>query len=83
MKVFDTLEAVEAFLEREEPKPQVDWIVVPRIAYEFAYWPVSKQAHERASKIIAEGRTPTFEEVEGSVSKAWEIFERDAPPEEE
>jgi hypothetical protein len=49
--------------------------MVPRIAYEFAYWPMSKQADQRARKIMAEGRKATFEEVEGDVSKAWEIFE--------
>lgn len=75
LKTFDTLEQLEAFLERSDPKPKVDWIVVPRVAFETAYLPLSRQAVERAQSIIAEGRKPTFEEVEGDLSKAWEIFE--------
>lgn len=83
LKVFNTLDEVEAFLESHDgPKPKVEWILVPRIAFEFAYWPVSRQARQRAQKIIAEGRKPTFDEVEGSVSKAWEIFEGEEPKEE-
>jgi hypothetical protein len=83
LRIFDTVEEVETFLERTEPRPRIDWIMVPRLAYEFAYWPVSRQAEERAHKIIAEGRKPTFEEVEGDISKAWEIFENEEPLEEE
>jgi hypothetical protein len=78
MKAFDTMEEVALFLKGgEDQESTVDWIIVPRVAYEFAYWPVSRQAGERARQIISDGRKPTFEEIEGSVSKAWEIFDND------
>lgn len=76
LKSFDNKEELDRYLERD-PKPEVEWVVVPRVAFQFAYWPISKQANERFHKIRSEGREPTFEEVEGDVSKAWEIFEQD------
>ncbi len=74
LRSFDTKEALDATLN-QDPKPEVRWVIVPRVAFEFAYWPISRQAYERFAKIRTEGRQPTFEEVEGDVSKAWEIFE--------
>ena len=78
MKVVETQEDLDAVLDRD-PKPKVDFIIVPRIAFLFADWPISKQAQERSHRIIREeGRMPTFEEVEGTdIFKAWEIFEEE------
>src|SRR5258708_3248488 len=50
LKSFEKKEDLESFLDRD-PKPEVEWFVVPRIAFQFAYWPVSKQANERFNKI--------------------------------
>ncbi len=78
MKAIETQEELDAFLNRD-PKPKVDFIIVPRVAFMFAYWPISDQARERSHQIIREERRlPTFEEVEGTdIFKAWEIFEEE------
>lgn len=82
LRSFDTKEALNEVLN-QDPKPEVTWITVPRVAFECAYWPLSRQADERLHNIIAKGRRPTFEEIEGDVSKAWEIFEDGGDPLEE
>lgn len=76
LRSFDTEEDLETFLRRD-PRPVVEWFQVPRIAFRFAYWPLSSRAFEVIRRIHAEGREPTFEEVEGrDISRAWEIFEQ-------
>jgi hypothetical protein len=83
LRSFDTKEELDKVLN-QDPKPEVRWVIVPRVAFEFAYWPLSRQADERLRKIKDEGCQPTFEEVEGDVSKAWEIFKtQDGEPGEE
>lgn len=75
LRAVETQADLDTIINRD-PKPKVDFIVVPRVAFMFAYWPVSNQARERFHQIYMEGRTPTFEEVEGTdIFKAWEIFE--------
>jgi hypothetical protein len=78
MKAIETQDELDSILNRE-PKPKVDFIIVPRVAFMFAYWPISDQARERSHRIIREERRmPTFEEVEGTdIFKAWEIFEEE------
>jgi hypothetical protein len=77
LKSIETQEELDRLLSRD-PAPKVDFIVVPRVVFLWAYWPTSRQARERARRIHKEGRTPTFEEVEGTdISKAWEIFEEE------
>jgi hypothetical protein len=77
LRAIETREELDKILDRD-PKPRVDYKVVPRVAFMFAYWPISKKAHERAHQIHMEGRTPTFEEVEGAnIFSAWEIFEEE------
>ncbi|HEX3131407.1 MAG TPA: hypothetical protein VH394_28980 [Thermoanaerobaculia bacterium] len=75
LKSFEKKKDLDSFLDRD-PKPEVEWHIVPRVAFQFAYWPISKQANERFHQIYLEDREPTFEEVEGNdISRAWEIFE--------
>jgi hypothetical protein len=75
VKAVETEEELARILERD-PKPRVEWTVVPRVAFEFAYWPLSRQALDRLERIWREGRKPTFDEVEGTdLFQAWEIFE--------
>jgi hypothetical protein len=70
-----TREELERILDRD-PKPSVEWATVPRIAFRFAYWPISKGARERLHGIVAEGGVPTFDNVEGTdILRAWEILE--------
>lgn len=78
LKAVETQDDLDAILDRV-PKPKVDFIIVPRVAFMFAYWPISDQARERSHRIIREERRmPTFEEVEGTdIFKAWEIFEEE------
>jgi hypothetical protein len=77
LKALETKEELDNFLDRD-PNPELEWHTVPRVAFQFAYWPISKQANERFHQIYLEGRQPTFEEVEGTdISRAWEIFEDD------
>jgi hypothetical protein len=72
---FEKQEDLDNFFDRD-PRPEIEWHVVPRVAFQFAYWPMSRQAKERVRQIYREGRQPTFEEVEGTeISRAWEIFE--------
>jgi hypothetical protein len=82
LKTFEGKEELDNFLDRD-PKPELEWHIAPRVAFQFAYWPISKQANERFHQIYLEGREPTFEEVEGiDISRAWEIFE-DGPVKQE
>ena len=75
LKPIETREELDRILDRD-PKPAVEWAVVPRIAFMFAYWPISKGARERFHGIVAEGGVPTFENVEGTdIFRAWEILE--------
>lgn len=81
LKAIETQDELDGILNRD-PKPKVDIEVVPRVAFKFAYWPISKQALENLARIRSEGRTPTFEEVEGSdLFRAWEIFAEEDPEE--
>ena len=75
MRMIDSQAELEKVLDRD-PKPEMESIVVPRVAFMGAYWPLSKQANVRFTKIMQEGRQPTFEEIEGTdITAAWEIFE--------
>jgi hypothetical protein len=75
LRSFETKESLDDFLNRN-PAPEVEGHIVPRVAFQFAYWPMSRQARERFHQIYQEGREPTFDEVEGTdISKAWEIFD--------
>lgn len=77
LRAVETQDDLDMILDRD-PKPKVDFVVVPRVAFMFAYWPISNQARERFHRIYMEGRAPTFEEVEGTnIFKAWEIFEEE------
>jgi hypothetical protein len=77
LRAVETQADLDMIINRD-PKPKVDFVVVPRVAFMFAYWPVSKQARERLQRIYMDGRTPTFEEVEGTdIFKAWEVFEEE------
>ena len=79
LKRVDTEEELER-IRSSEPGTQMDLVVVPRVAFRHAYWPMSDQAKERIRKICEEGRELTFEEVEGSqVLRAWEIFTPSGP----
>jgi len=79
LRPIESPEELDKILGRE-PKPAVEWVVVPRIAFRFAYWPISRRAREDVRRIVKEGREPTFEEVEGSdLSRAWEIFDESDP----
>jgi hypothetical protein len=80
LRAVETPEAMAAILESESDQI-VEWITVPRVAYQFAYWPISEQATERLHRIVSEGRSPTFEEVEGTdLSQAWEIYSQPTSP---
>ena len=68
---------------QQEPEPELEWTVVPRVAFKFAYWPLSQGARQRLERLRREGRQPTFQEVEGKdISRAWESFSEGAGPEE-
>jgi hypothetical protein len=78
LKAIETKDELDKILNRE-PRPKVEYIVVPRPAFMFAYWPISKQARERFHRLYLEGnKRPTFEEVEGTdIFRAWEISEEE------
>src|SRR5438270_10273868 len=74
LKSFDTKEELDNYLNRD-PKPELELVIVPRVAFRVSYWPVSREAGERLHKIVTEGREPTFQAVEGSnITRVWEIF---------
>ncbi len=74
LKALETQEDLDNLLS-SDPKPKVDFIVVPRVAFLYAYWPMSGQAKERLLQMYKEERVPTFEEIEGyDIFQAWEIF---------
>lgn len=67
-------------LQSEEELSKIGGVVervrVPRLAYQFANWPLSAAAVERIERLRSEGRELSFEEVEGTdITAAWEIFE--------
>ncbi len=83
LRAVETKEELDKILGRD-PEPRVDYKVVPRVAFMWAYWPISRKARERFHKIYMEGRTPTFEEVEGAdIFSAWEIFEEEGEDKQE
>jgi hypothetical protein len=79
---FKSEEEVERFLERD-PRATIRWNTAPRVAFEFAFWPLSQRARARAHECIRAGQRPTFELIEGKdLSRAWdEVAESDPPPE--
>lgn len=71
MKQFDSEDEVKRFLEAS-PRSKIQWNTAPRVAFDFAYWPLSERARARAHECIRAGQRPTFEQIEGSdLSQAW------------
>lgn len=71
---FGTQSALEEHLSTfEEPRLTLGPIRVPRIMWSSVYWPPSNESLERVREILAQGRKPSFEEVEGlDLDRAWE-----------
>jgi len=76
IRVFDTEDKLAAYLQSDTaPSMTIGRIRLPRLIYEPLYWPPTPGALLKVREIQQQGRTPTFEEIEGAdLSRAWDFL---------